>query len=99
MITELLEALYAEYETLLSLMERVKSYALPEATTLGFALEECLRAYRQLRAGEIDVPTALRLYQVASNAEVDCQSALTYAELKASGFTVLWKADAQEVTP
>lgn len=77
----MLDSLRDEQDTLLRLIERARQAHIPAVTLLDWALETVITAWRELRVGAIDWREAARRYQEATNAELECQMALTASEL------------------
>lgn len=69
----MLESLREEQDTLVRLMERAHGVA--EVMLLDWALETVVQAWRDLRADRIGWQEAVRRYQAASSAELDCEMA------------------------
>lgn len=70
------ESLREQQQTILALMERAARARVPEASSLDWALESVVTAQRDLSAGRIDWLAAMKVYQAASNATLECDSAV-----------------------
>lgn len=74
--TFMLDSLRELQTTLLLLMEKAKRANVAEANNLEFALTDVIAAYRDLRDGRVTWVEAARVYQTASNVQLDCDMAV-----------------------
>ncbi len=72
----MLESLQYEQRLILRLMEQAAQAHAPEASALDWALEMVVSAHRDLKAGRMDWWQAVKVYQAASNAVLECDRAL-----------------------
>lgn len=77
----MLESLRDEQNTLMRLLEVGRRAYVAEVTLLDYALEVVVTAWRELRADVIDWQEAARRYQLATNIELECQTAVTAEQL------------------
>ena len=77
----LLESLSDLQRTLLVLMERAGRARVAEAANLEWTLTDVITGYRDLRTDKITWQQALRVYQTASNVQLDCEMAVMDADL------------------
>lgn len=72
----MLESLQDEQKHILWLMEQANRTRASEGALLDWALETVVTAYRDLKAERIDWWGAVKAYQAASNATLECDRAM-----------------------